>query len=71
MEDLEVTQAHLQVDILYDKDDNILYSGGEYLGITTNNQAEYHAVKMGLKMFGAQPKVLLKFLWTVYLLLIN
>jgi len=35
--------------IIYDKDDNILYSGGEYLGITTNNQAEYHAVKMGLK----------------------
>ncbi len=35
--------------VIYDSDDNLLISGGEYLGITTNNQAEYQAVRHGLK----------------------
>ena len=35
--------------VLYDEQDNIIYAGGEYLGITTNNQAEYQAVRLGLK----------------------
>ena len=35
--------------VIYDSDDNLLISGGEYLGITTNNQAEYQAVRYGLK----------------------
>jgi ribonuclease HI len=29
--------------------DTITDSGGEYLGITTNNQAEYHGVRLGLE----------------------
>lgn len=32
-----------------DDESQILYEGGEYLGITTNNQAEYRAVKLGLE----------------------
>lgn len=35
--------------IIMDKDQNILAQGGEYLGITTNNQAEYHGVRLGLE----------------------
>jgi ribonuclease HI len=35
--------------VLYDEQDNVIYAGGEYLGITTNNQAEYQAVRLGLK----------------------
>ncbi len=34
--------------VLLDDDDQILHQSGEYLGITTNNQAEYQAVKLGL-----------------------
>jgi ribonuclease HI len=34
--------------VLLDMDDKVLTSHGEYLGITTNNQAEYQAVKFGL-----------------------
>jgi ribonuclease HI len=30
-------------------DDQILHCQGEYLGITTNNQAEYQALKFGLE----------------------
>lgn len=30
-------------------DDQLLYEGGAYLGITTNNQAEYHGVRLGLE----------------------
>src|SRR5690606_18292085 len=26
-----------------------IYEGGSYLGITTNNQAEYHGVRLGLE----------------------
>ena len=35
--------------VIYDEQDILLYSGGEYLGITTNNQAEYQAVRLGMK----------------------
>lgn len=35
---------------LVDSMDQIVERGGEYLGITTNNQAEYQAVRVGLKM---------------------
>jgi ribonuclease HI len=29
--------------------ENVIDQGGEYLGITTNNQAEYHGVRLGLE----------------------
>lgn len=35
--------------VLLDKDDNVLVDEGIYLGITTNNQAEYTALKLGLE----------------------
>lgn len=35
--------------VLLDMDDNVLYREGVYLGITTNNQAEYQALKLGLE----------------------
>lgn len=35
--------------VLMDMDDNILETNGEYLNITTNNQAEYHSLKLGLE----------------------
>lgn len=35
--------------VIMDMDNNILYSTGIYLGITTNNQAEYQAVLQGLR----------------------
>jgi ribonuclease HI/pterin-4a-carbinolamine dehydratase len=35
--------------VLYDKEDNVLVDEGVYLGITTNNQAEYTALKLGLE----------------------
>ncbi len=35
--------------VLTDKEDNILVKKGMYLGITTNNQAEYNALKMALE----------------------
>lgn len=35
--------------VLYDMDDNIVVKKGIYLGITTNNQAEYQALKFGLE----------------------
>jgi ribonuclease HI len=34
--------------VVMDENDHILLQGGEYLGITTNNQAEYQAVRQGL-----------------------
>ena len=43
--------------VLFDDQANILQQSGEYLGITTNNQAEYQAVKLGLekaKQLGAR-----------------
>lgn len=36
--------------VIMDKEKNILSEGGEYLGITTNNQAEYQAVKRALEI---------------------
>lgn len=35
--------------VIMDKERNVLEQGGEYLGITTNNQAEYHGVRLGLE----------------------
>lgn len=35
--------------VIMDNDENILDTGGVYLGITTNNQAEYHAAYHALK----------------------
>lgn len=43
--------------VLMDMKDKILESNGEYLNITTNNQAEYHSLKLGLqraKQLGAK-----------------
>lgn len=43
--------------VLMDMDDNVVTSAGKYLGITTNNQAEYQAVLQGLeiaKNYGAR-----------------
>ncbi len=36
--------------VIMDEDKQILSEGGEYLGITTNNQAEYQAVKRALEV---------------------
>ena len=35
--------------VIMDNSERILEQGGEYLGITTNNQAEYHGVRLGLE----------------------
>jgi mutator protein MutT len=35
--------------VLMNEDEEVLEEGGEYLGITTNNQAEYQAVKLALE----------------------
>lgn len=35
--------------VLMDMDDSIIFKTGVYLGITTNNQAEYQALKLGLE----------------------
>jgi len=35
--------------VIYDMEDNELFRGGEYVGITTNNQAEYRAVLIALQ----------------------
>lgn len=35
--------------VLMDMDGNIIKKAGVYLGITTNNQAEYHSLKFGLE----------------------
>ncbi|HSX44325.1 MAG TPA: 4a-hydroxytetrahydrobiopterin dehydratase [Candidatus Saccharimonadales bacterium] len=35
--------------VLLDMEDTVIYKGGLYLGITTNNQAEYTALKLGLE----------------------
>jgi ribonuclease HI len=35
--------------VLMDMQDNILETNGEYLHITTNNQAEYHSLRLGLE----------------------
>ena len=35
--------------VIMDDREQVQYEGGEYLGITTNNQAEYHGVRLGLE----------------------
>lgn len=35
--------------VIFSLDGELLFEGGKYLGITTNNQAEYQAVKLGLE----------------------
>lgn len=35
--------------VIKDTDENIVFESGKYLGITTNNQAEYNAVKIALE----------------------
>ena len=35
--------------VVMDAYDHVLHEGGMYLGITTNNQAEYHGVRLGLE----------------------
>jgi len=35
--------------VILDMNDQILHESGKYLGITTNNQAEYHSLKGGLE----------------------
>lgn len=35
--------------VVYDMEDNVLEDRGVYLGVTTNNQAEYTALKLGLE----------------------
>lgn len=35
--------------VILTEDETILEAGGEYLGVTTNNQAEYQAVELGLQ----------------------
>lgn len=35
--------------VIMDNFGHVLYEGGMYLGITTNNQAEYHGVRLGLE----------------------
>jgi ribonuclease HI len=35
--------------VIMDGNEKVIDQGGEYLGITTNNQAEYHGVQLGLE----------------------
>lgn len=35
--------------VVIDDNQQVIAEGGEYLGITTNNQAEYHGVRLGLE----------------------
>lgn len=35
--------------VIMDPQQRVIAQGGEYLGITTNNQAEYHGVRLGLE----------------------
>jgi ribonuclease HI len=35
--------------VIYSLSGELLFEGGKYLGVTTNNQAEYQAVKLGLE----------------------
>lgn len=36
--------------VILDMENNVVKSNGKYLGITTNNQAEYHSLKGGVEM---------------------
>lgn len=35
--------------VILDSDNNLIHADNKYLGLTTNNQAEYHAVILGMK----------------------
>lgn len=35
--------------VIMDSEESVVHEGGMYLGITTNNQAEYHGVRLGLE----------------------
>lgn len=35
--------------VIKDSDEHLIFEGGMYLGVTTNNQAEYHAVRLALE----------------------
>lgn len=35
--------------VIVNDQNEVIHEGGEYLGITTNNQAEYHGVRLGLE----------------------
>ncbi|MDR1300182.1 MAG: ribonuclease HI family protein [Candidatus Nomurabacteria bacterium] len=35
--------------IIQDENGKVIYEGGEYLGVTTNNQAEYQGVRLALE----------------------
>lgn len=35
--------------VIIDNDQTVIEQGGEYIGITTNSQAEYHGVRLGLE----------------------
>ena len=35
--------------VINDREGRLMHEGGAYLGITTNNQAEYHGVRLGLE----------------------
>lgn len=35
--------------VVMDEKENVIHQGGLYLGVTTNNQAEYHGVRLGLE----------------------
>lgn len=35
--------------VIVNRRQEVIHEGGEYLGITTNNQAEYHGVRLGLE----------------------
>jgi ribonuclease HI len=35
--------------VVMSEDEQVIHEGGVYLGITTNNQAEYHGVQLGLE----------------------
>jgi mutator protein MutT len=39
--------------VIMDSSENVIHEGGMYLGITTNNQAEYHGVRLGLEKAAA------------------
>jgi ribonuclease HI len=36
--------------VILDMANNVVKSNGKYLGVTTNNQAEYHSLKGGMEM---------------------
>ncbi len=40
--------------VLMNMQDGVIFQGGQYLGITTNNQAEYNALKIGLQEAAAR-----------------